>query len=77
MEPTPLDLPPPAYNLAPPRRNVSVMRDLIKMTCGNCSRANYTTTKNKRTMSEKFEIKKFCPVCRKHFPHKEGKISKG
>jgi large subunit ribosomal protein L33 len=48
------------------------MRDLIKMTCGNCARANYTTTKNKRTMSEKF-----CPVCRKHFPHKEGKISKG
>jgi large subunit ribosomal protein L33 len=54
-----------------------LMRDLIKMTCGNCGRANYTTTKNKRTMSEKFEIKKFCPVCRKHFPHKEGKISKG
>ncbi|MGD0527813.1 MAG: 50S ribosomal protein L33 [Polyangiaceae bacterium] len=53
------------------------MRDLIKMTCGNCNRANYTTTKNKRTMSEKFEIKKFCSVCRKHFPHKEGKISKG
>ena len=53
------------------------MRDLIKMTCGNCGRANYTTTKNKRTMSDKFEIKKFCPVCRKHFPHKEGKISKG
>ena len=27
--------------------------------------------------TEKFEIKKYCPVCRKHFPHKEGKISKG
>ena len=53
------------------------MRDIIKMTCGNCGRANYTTTKNKRTMAEKFEIKKCCPVCRKHFPHKEGKISKG
>ena len=52
------------------------MRDLIKMTCGNCGRANYTTNKNKRTMTEKFEIKKFCPACRKHFPHKEGKISK-
>jgi len=53
------------------------MRDIIKMTCAQCARANYTTTKNKRTMSEKFEIKKFCPTCRKHFPHKEGKISKG
>jgi large subunit ribosomal protein L33 len=53
------------------------MRDIIKMTCGNCSRANYHTTKNKRTMTEKFVIKKFCPSCRKHFEHKEGKISKG
>jgi large subunit ribosomal protein L33 len=53
------------------------MRDVIKMTCGNCARANYTTTKNKRTMSEKLEMKKYCPACRKHFPHKEGKISKG
>ncbi len=53
------------------------MRDIIKMTCGNCGRANYATTKNKRSMSEKFELKKFCPVCRKHFAHNEGKISKG
>jgi large subunit ribosomal protein L33 len=53
------------------------MRDIIKMTCGNCNRANYHTTKNKRTMTEKFVIKKFCPTCRKHFEHKEGKISKG
>jgi large subunit ribosomal protein L33 len=53
------------------------MRDLIKMTCGNCGRANYTTNKNKRTMTEKLELKKYCPDCRKHFPHKEGKISKG
>jgi large subunit ribosomal protein L33 len=53
------------------------MRDIIKMTCENCGRANYTTTKNKRTMSEKFEIRKFCPACRKHYQHKEGKISKG
>ena len=53
------------------------MRDLIKMTCANCQRANYTTTKNKRTMAEKFEIKKYCPSCRAHHPHKEGKISKG
>lgn len=62
---------------APNQHTETAMRDLIKMTCGNCGRANYTTTKNKRTMSEKFEIKKFCPACRKHFPHKEGKISKG
>ena len=53
------------------------MRDIIKLTCGTCARANYHTTKNKRTMTEKFAIKKFCPACRKHQEHKEGKISKG
>jgi large subunit ribosomal protein L33 len=55
----------------------TIMRDTIKMTCAQCSRANYHTTKNKRTMTEKFVIKKFCPACRKHNEHKEGKISKG
>lgn len=53
------------------------MRDLIKLTCETCSRANYYTSKNKRTMTEKFQIKKFCPACRTHKVHKEGKISKG
>ena len=53
------------------------MREKIKMVSSAGTGYFYTTTKNKRTMSEKFEIKKFCPVCRKHFPHKEGKISKG
>ena len=34
----------------------------------------YTTDKNKRTMPEKMEIKKFDPVVRKHVVYKEGKI---
>ena len=34
----------------------------------------YTTTKNKRTMTEKFEIKKFDPTIRKHVIYKENKI---
>ncbi|MDG6344202.1 50S ribosomal protein L33 [Glaesserella parasuis] len=34
----------------------------------------YTTTKNKRNMSEKMEIKKFDPVVRKHVVYKEAKI---
>ena len=34
----------------------------------------YTTTKNKRTMSGKFEIKKFDPVVRKHVLYKETKL---
>ena len=34
----------------------------------------YTTTKNKRNMPEKMEIKKFDPVARKHVIYKEAKI---
>ncbi|MEY4084093.1 MAG: hypothetical protein RL483_1462 [Pseudomonadota bacterium] len=34
----------------------------------------YTTTKNKKTMPEKMEIKKFDPVARKHVSYKETKI---
>jgi len=53
------------------------MRDTFKLTCAQCGRANYVTTKNKRTMSEKFEVKKYCAACNSHQSHKEGKISKG
>jgi len=53
------------------------MRDKIKMTCEACGRANYYTDKNKRTMPEKFSMKKFCAACGSHKVHKEGKISKG
>ncbi len=34
----------------------------------------YTTTKNKRTMTEKLELTKYDPVVRKHVVYKEGKI---
>ncbi|KAE9529886.1 MULTISPECIES: 50S ribosomal protein L33 [Testudinibacter] len=34
----------------------------------------YTTTKNKRNMPEKMEIKKYDPVVRKHVLYKEAKI---
>ena len=34
----------------------------------------YTTSKNKRTMTEKLEMKKFDPVVRKHVMYKEAKI---
>ena len=34
----------------------------------------YTTTKNKRTMTEKFKIKKFDPKIRQHVLFNEAKI---
>jgi large subunit ribosomal protein L33 len=34
----------------------------------------YVTKKNTRTMTEKFTVKKYDPVLRKHVEFKEGKI---
>lgn len=33
--------------------------------------SRYVTTKNKRTQTERMELKKYNPVLRKHTPHKE------
>ncbi len=51
------------------------MRDLISLTCEGCKQRNYTTTKNKKTQTDKFAIKKFCPKCRSHTVHREGKVT--
>ncbi|MCX7098793.1 MAG: 50S ribosomal protein L33 [Methylococcales bacterium] len=50
------------------------MRDKIKLISTEGTGHFYTTTKNKRTMPEKIEIKKFDPVARKHVIYKEAKI---
>ena len=50
------------------------MRDKIKMVSTAGTGHFYTTTKNKRTMPEKLEMKKFDPVVRKHVSYKEAKI---
>ncbi len=50
------------------------MRDKIKLVSSADTGHFYTTTKNKRTMTEKFEIKKFDPVVRKHVIYREAKI---
>ena len=50
------------------------MRDKIKLVSSAGTGHFYTTTKNKRTMPEKLELKKFDPVMRKHVMYKEAKI---
>ena len=50
------------------------MRDKIKLVSTAGSGYFYTTTKNKRTMPNKMEIKKFDPVVRQHVVFKEAKI---
>ena len=48
-------------------------RDIITLQCTDCKERNYTTTKNKRNTPGRLELKKYCPRCRKHAPHREVK----
>jgi large subunit ribosomal protein L33 len=50
------------------------MRDKIKLVSTADTGHFYTTDKNRKTMPEKMEIKKFDPVARKHVIYKEAKI---
>ncbi|MFQ5720506.1 MAG: 50S ribosomal protein L33 [Acidobacteriota bacterium] len=49
------------------------MRDIIHMSCMECKRRNYSTTKNKRKTTDKLERRKYCRFCRTHTVHKETK----
>jgi large subunit ribosomal protein L33 len=49
------------------------MRVGIILSCTDCKQRNYTTTKNKKNDPDRIEMKKYCPFCKKHTPHKETK----
>ena len=49
-------------------------REKIKLESSAGTGHFYTTSKNKRTMTQKMEIKKFDPKARKHVMYKEAKI---
>ena len=53
-------------------------REIITIECTEARKAGkspsrYVTTRNKKLKTEKLELKKYCPFCRKHVPHKEVK----
>ena len=50
------------------------VREKIKLVSSAGTGHYYTTSNNKRTMTEKLEIKKYDPVVRKHVMYKEAKI---
>ena len=50
------------------------MRELIRLVSSAGTGHFYTTDKNKRTMPDKLEMKKFDPVVRKHVIYTEAKI---
>ena len=49
-------------------------RDKIKLVSSAGTGHYYTTTKNKRTMEGKLELRKYDPVVRRHVLYKEAKI---
>jgi len=48
-------------------------RIIVTLACTECKQRNYSTTKNKKNTPDKLGLKKYCPHCRKHTPHKETK----
>jgi len=46
-------------------------RIIIHLACTGCRRRNYTTTKNRRNDPDRLELRKYCPQCRRHLPHRE------
>ena len=51
------------------------VREKIRLVSSAGTGHFYTTSKNKRTMPEKMEIKKYDPVVRQHVIYKEAKIN--
>jgi len=39
--------------------------------CSTCASRNYTSYKNKRNDPDRLTLRKYCPKCRQHQPHKE------
>ena len=55
------------------REETCMPRENITFKCSECGEENYIGTRNKRTHTEKMEIKKYCPRCNKVTLHKEKK----
>lgn len=47
------------------------MRVIVTLACTETGDRNYTTTKNKRTTSERLELKKYCPRLKRVTLHRE------
>jgi large subunit ribosomal protein L33 len=47
------------------------VRPKITMACEVCKHRNYITRKNRRNNPDRLSIKKYCPNCNAHQPHRE------
>ena len=52
----------------------SDVRPKITLACTVCKERNYITKKNRRNDPDRMELKKFCPRCRQHQPHRETRL---
>lgn len=46
---------------------------LFRLACSSCKRTNYWSSKNKKLVTKKIELKKYCKWCKKNTKHKEAK----
>lgn len=46
---------------------------LIKLSCAKCGRINYWSRKNRKLVTRKIELKKYCRSCKAQTAHKEAK----
>jgi len=49
------------------------MREGITLECTKCKKGTYQTSKNKKTQTERIELKKYCKFCREQTVFKEKK----
>jgi large subunit ribosomal protein L33 len=49
------------------------IRLTITLACNECKERNYTSSKNRRNDPGRLELRKYCPRCRTHTPHRETK----
>ena len=45
----------------------------VTLACTECDRRNYHMSKNKKTVTARLELRKYCKWCRKHTAHRETK----
>ena len=48
-------------------------RERITLVCSECKEENYRTEKNKKNTTDRLELKKYCPKCKRTTDHKEKK----
>ena len=46
-------------------------RPKVTLACTECKERNYITTKNRNNQRERIELRKYCPRCNIHRPHRE------